>query len=97
MRIFVKKTLREYWEKHSEVKQQLNSWYKIATKSDWKTPGDIKAIYPKASIIADNRAVFNILGNKYRLIVKFNYEFGWAFIRFIGTHKKYNKIDATKI
>ena len=97
MRIFVKKTLRQYWEKHSETKQQLDSWYKIATKANWKNPHDIKSVYPKASIVSNNRVVFNILGNNYRLVVKFNYEFGWAYIRFIGTHKQYNQIDVTKI
>ncbi|RLD68089.1 MAG: type II toxin-antitoxin system HigB family toxin [Bacteroidetes bacterium] len=97
MRVFVKKTLRNYWLSHAETKSQLDSWYKVAVKSEWKNPHDIKAMYPKASIIANNRVVFDIVGGNYRLIVKFNYEFGWAFIRFIGTHSEYNNIDATEI
>ena len=88
MRIIAKSTLKEYWEKHRETEQQLASWYAEAHKSTWLTPNDIKSEYPKASIIGDNRVVFNICGNKYRLIVKISYQRSWVFIRFIGTHKE---------
>jgi mRNA interferase HigB len=90
-RILSQKTLREFWEKHPASEQHLKTWYDTARKSDWRTPHDIKATYGNASIVGDNRVVFNIKGNDYRLIVKFNFERSWAFILFIGTHSEYDK------
>jgi mRNA interferase HigB len=97
IRIIAKSTLRVFWEKHRDCEQYLKTWYDTAKNAEWKSPNDIKLIYPSASIIADNRVVFNIKGNNYRLIVKFNYERQWAFIRFIGTHSEYDKINAETI
>jgi mRNA interferase HigB len=96
-RIFAKSTLREYWEKHSDSEQYLKTWYDTVMSSNWKTPNDIKQTYANANILKDGRIIFNIKGNSYRLIVKFNFEKQWAFIRFIGTHTEYNKIDANTI
>lgn len=96
-RIIAKSTLREFWEKHEDAEQYLKTWFQTASSSKWKSPKDVKKTYASASILNDNRVVFNIKGNHYRLIVKFNYEREWAFIRFIGTHKAYDKIDADKI
>jgi mRNA interferase HigB len=96
-RIFAKSTLREYWEKHPASEQYLKTWHDTVMSSDWKTPNDIKQTYANASILKNRRAVFNIKGNSYRLIVKFNFEKQWAFIRFIGTHTEYDKIDANTI
>lgn len=97
MRIISRKTLREFWEKHKDCEQQLKSWYKEAEEANWKSPKDIKKDYPSASILADNRVVFNIKGNTYRLIVKINYDYGMVWIRFTGTHAEYDKINAEKI
>ena len=97
MRVFAKKILREFWEKHRDSEQQLKTWYKEASNAKWTNPIDIKSEYAKASILKSGRVVFNICGNKYRLIVEINYERQWGFIRFIGTHKQYDKIDAEKI
>lgn len=97
MRVIAKKTLREFWMKHKNCEQQLKAWYNEAEKAEWKSPKDIKKDYPSASIIEGNRVVFNIKGNTYRLIIKVNYGFGMVWIRFIGTHAEYDKIDATKI
>ena len=96
-RIISKRTLREFWEKHRDSEEYLKVWYQTASHADWHTPQDVKRMYVNASIIANNRVVFNIKGNAYRLIVKFNYERQWAFIRFIGTHSEYDAIDATTI
>ena len=96
-RIFAKSTLRKYWEKYPDSEQYLKTWYQTARTSNWKKPNDVKKTYANASILQDNRIVFNIKGNSYRLIVKFNYQRQWAFIRFIGTHAEYDKIDATTI
>ena len=97
MRVFAKKILREFWEKHNDSEQQLKTWYKEASKAKWSSPTDIKAEYAKVSILKSSRVVFDICGNKYRLIVEINYERQWAFIKFIGTHNQYDKIDAEKI
>lgn len=96
-RIFSKGTLREYWEKYPETEQYLKTWYDTAIHTNWNNPNEVKNTYATASILKDNRIVFNICGNSYRLIAKFNFEKKWIFIRFIGTHKEYDKIDANKI
>ncbi len=96
-RIIAKKTLRLFWENHADAEQYLKTWFEITRTSNWKSPIDIKNSYANASIINDNRLVFNIKGNSYRLIVKFNYQRQWAFIRFIGTHAEYDKINAETI
>lgn len=97
MRVVAKKILRDFWEKHTDSEQQLKTWYKEASSARWKSPVEIKNEYAKASIIGENRVVFNICGNKYRLIVKINYEREWVFIRFIGTHNEYDTVDTKKI
>jgi len=96
-RIIAKKTLREFWEKHSDSEQYLKTWYQTAKNTTWKSPNEIKNTYISASILKNERVVFNIKGNSYRLVVKFNYSRQWAFIRFVGTHAEYDKIDANTI
>ena len=97
MRVVAKGTLRKFWNKHKDSEEQLKSWYNEADKSIWNNPNEVKKEYPRASILEDNRVVFNIKGNRYRLIVKINYEYKIIWIRFIGTHAEYDKIDANKI
>ena len=97
MRVIAKKILRDFWTKHPDCEQQLKSWYKEAEHAAWKNMNQIKKDYPSASILADNRVVFNIKGNNYRLIVRINFYYQMVWIRFIGTHAQYDKIDATKI
>lgn len=97
MRVIAKKILRDFWKKHADLEEQLKTWYKEASKANWKSPVDIKAEYANASILKSGRVVFNICGNKYRLIVDINYARQWVFIRFIRTHNDYNKVDADKI
>jgi mRNA interferase HigB len=96
-RIFSKGTLRDFWETNPLSEQYLKTWYDTALSSDWKTPNDVKQTYANASILKDNRIVFNIKGNTYRLVAKFNFEKQWIFIRFIGSHTDYDKIDANTI
>lgn len=96
-RIVAKSTLREFWEKNADAEQYLKTWYETTKSAKWLSPNDVKQSYVNASILRDSRVVFNIKGNSYRLIVKFNYEKQWAFIRFIGTHIDYNRIDANTI
>jgi mRNA interferase HigB len=97
MRVIAKKMLREFWETHGDVEQALKAWYQDAKNADWKGPNDIKKTYASASIIANNRVVFNIRGNTYRLVVAINYEFSIVYIRFVGTHKEYDQIDAETV
>jgi mRNA interferase HigB len=96
-RIFAKSTLREYWKKYPETEQYLKTWYDTAMNCDWRTPSDVRRNYANASILKSGRIVFNIKGNSYRLVTKFNFEKQWIFIRFIGTHSEYDKIDANTI
>ena len=96
-RIFAKSTLREFWKKHPDSEQYLKTWYDTAMSSDWKFPVDVKQTFINASILKDSRVVFNIKGNSYRLVAKFNFEKQWIFIRFLGTHSAYDKIDANTI
>jgi mRNA interferase HigB len=96
-RIFAKSTLREFWEKHPDSEQYLKTWYETVMNADWKNPTDVKNNFAHASILKDSRIVFNIKGNCYRLVIKFNFEHQLAFVRFIGTHSDYDKIDANSI
>jgi mRNA interferase HigB len=97
MRIISRRTLREFWEKHPDAAVPLQTWYADVVHADWKSPADIKAIYHNASIVANNRVVFNIKGNRYRLVVVVIYQHDVIYIRFVGTHKEYDRIDVTRI
>lgn len=97
MRIITKGTLRDFWEKHPTASLPLQVWYKETQEADWKTPNDVKAQHGNASIVGSNRIVFNIKGTDFRLIAAINYATGIVYIRFIGTHKEYDRIDATTI
>jgi mRNA interferase HigB len=97
MRVIAKKILRDFWKRHADSEEQLKTWYKEASKANWKSPVDIRAEYSNASILKSGRVVFNICGNKYRLIVDVNYVRQWIFIRLIGTYSDYDKVGADKI
>jgi len=96
-RIFSRGTLRQFWEKYPETEQYLKTWYETAMNADWKSPNDVKTTYANVSVLKNQRLVFNIKGNSYRLIAKFNFEKQWIFIRFLGTHHEYDKINANTI
>jgi len=97
MHIITRRTLRECWIKHPQAEAPLRSWYADASRADWRTPSDIKTAHRTASFLANNRVVFNIKGNDYRLVVAVRYTPGILFIRFVGTHAEYDRIDATTI
>lgn len=97
MRIIARKTLKDFWEIEPAAKGPLEAWYAEARNATWTSPADIKASYGTASILKDGRVVFNIGGNKYRLVVWINYDFFTIYIRFVGTHKAYDGIDAQTI
>lgn len=97
MHIVSIKTLREFWESHPDAEQPLRAWYAIARRAQWRSPTDIKAEYASASVVGGNRVVFNIKDNTYRLIVIAEYRKGRLFVRFVGTHSDYDRIDAATI
>lgn len=97
MHIVSLKALRLFWEIHPDAEQPLRAWYAIARRAQWRTPGDVRAAYGSAGFVGNNRIVFNIKGNDYRLIVLTEYSKGRLFIRFVGTHADYDRIDASTI
>ena len=97
LRIIAKKILRNFWDIHPDSEQQLKAWYQETSKAGWTSPNQIKKEYPSASFLANNRVVFNIKGNHYRLIVKISNDYQMVWIRFIGTHAAYDKINAKTI
>lgn len=96
-RILAKSTLIAFWNKHPDSEQYLKTWYDIAMQAQRNSLADVKETFANASILRNSRVVFNIKGNAYRLVVKINYAMQWIFIRFTGTHKQYDKIDADSI
>ena len=99
MRIIAFRTLREFFEnpEYADSETSLRAWYHDAKIADWKNSNELKQQYKNASIVGEGRVVFNIKGNSYRLVVAIDYEFQVIFIRFIGTHKEYDKINVKTI
>ena len=97
MRIVARSTLRAFCERHTDAEVALRAWYQDTAQAGWKTPEDVKIVYASASILANNRVVFNIKGDQYRLIVAVNYKFCVVYIRFIGSHQDHDKVDAVTV
>ena len=94
MRLVAIGALREFWSIHPDSKEQLQAWYKLLKSAAWKSANDVKRQFRSASIIGGNRVVFNIAGNKNRLIVKIHHNTGIVYVRFIGTHREYDAVNA---
>ncbi|MBK8485989.1 MAG: type II toxin-antitoxin system HigB family toxin [Saprospiraceae bacterium] len=97
MRIIARKTLKDFWTKYPDSEQSLKSWYREISPNNWRNMIELKKRFPSMRIVSNNKAEFNIKGNNYRLLVRINIEYQLIYIRFIGTHKQYDKIDARKI
>lgn len=98
MQIIARRTLREFWEKHPQAETPLRFWFALVSAADWSGPADIKAVFgATVDFLRDNRVVFDISGNKYRLVVHVAYGFRRVLIKFIGTHAEYDRIDAGTI
>ncbi len=99
MHVISRRTLRVFYEQpgRQDAQKALDSWYYEAMHASWSSSADIKAQYRSASILKSGRVVFNIAGNKYRLIVTINYEYQKVFVRFVGTHKQYDRINAETV
>jgi len=100
VRVLALSTLRAFWEQTSgfaDAREPLLAWYRHALHADWASPAELKADFGKVSILKDGRVVFNLAGNKYRLVVWINYEHRILYVRFVGTHAQYDRIDAQTI
>ena len=97
MQIHTKRTLSEFWQRHRNAEPVLDEWYRTVEQAQWTTPADLRSSYPNASILSNNRAVFRIKGNQYRLVVEIDYPNGIVYIRFVGTHAQYNRINALEV
>ena len=97
MRIYSKNTLRAFWERHTESEQALRAWYREVEQADWATPAQVRERFLNASIVGNNRVVFRIRGNNYRLVVEIFYPGRKVFVRFIGTHAEYDRINAEDV
>ena len=97
MKVVAISTLRSFWDRHPDAEQPLKAWHDEARHANWKTPQDIKRHYASASCVGRNRVVFNIKGNDFRLVVAVRYTQGLMFVRFVGSHAEYDRIDATTI
>jgi len=97
MRIIARRTLREYWERYPPAEQPLKAWFREAATANWASPVDVKRRCRHASILKSNLLVFNIGGNKYRLVAQINYDFRIIYIRFVGSHEAYDKVDAETV
>lgn len=97
MRIIAKGTLRDFWEKHPDCEQALLSWYKVAKQAKWQNANEVKEQFGTCRLLGDDRIIFRIKGNHYRLIIKITYTNQIIWIRFIGTHAEYDTIDAKEV
>jgi mRNA interferase HigB len=97
MRIISRRVLREFWEKHPDARIPLQTWFHEVEQSLWKSTTEISSVYRNVSFLANNRVVFNIKGNHYRLVVVVLYQHNVVYIRFVGTHAEYDHIDASTI
>jgi mRNA interferase HigB len=98
MQIIAKRTLRAFWEQHPPAEQPLKAWYALVAAARWNSPSEVKAMFGKTvDFVADNRAIFDIGGNKYRLIVHIAYAYSRVLIKFVGTHKEYDRIDPENV
>lgn len=97
MRIIAKRQLREFWERHPDAKAPLENWYARVRRDEWDTPARVTSQYPRATIVGGNRVVFRLKGNDYRLVVAVNYRHKTVFVRFIGTHAEYDRIQVEEV
>jgi mRNA interferase HigB len=97
VRVISRRSLRVFWEKHPDVEGPLKAWFREATLAKWQGPADIRGQYASASFVGSDRVVFNVKGNKYRLIVAIKYKSQIVFIRFVGTHRQYDKVNAAEV
>jgi mRNA interferase HigB len=98
VRVFSRHTLVEFWRKHPDAEHPLRLWFSMVERAAWAGPADVRAMFRSADFLANNRVVFDIKGNSYRLIAQIKYgPLFLVFIRFVGTHAEYDRVDANKV
>src|ERR1700720_472555 len=98
MQIIARRTLKAFWSKHPPAEQPLRNWFATVDKAQWKSPGDAKAMFGgNVDFVVDNRLIFDIGGNKYRLVAHVSYPYKRGLVKFIGTHKEYDRIDPERV
>jgi len=98
MQVIARRTLRQFWERHSQAETPLKVWYAMVDKAAWDSPADLKRQFgATVDFVADNRVIFDIAGNKYRLVAHVSYRFKRVLVKFIGTHAAYDKIDPERV
>jgi mRNA interferase HigB len=97
MRIIAVGTLKQFWEREAAAEQPLRAWIAVTKAARWPDPPSIKGTFNTADILKGGRVVFDIGGNKYRLVAWINYAYSVLYVRFIGTHKDYDQIDANEV
>ena len=98
MNVVAKKTLQSFWKRYPQAEMPLGIWYQIVSKGEWRGPADLKRAFGNnVDFVRDNRVIFDIGGNKYRLVVHFSYQRKTALIKFVGTHAEYDRIDAETV
>ena len=97
MRVIAKRTLRQFWEQYPDAQGPLEAWHSETVKARWKNPQQIKEQFGSASILKGGRVVFNIGGNKYRLVLAMDYRRQACYVKFVGTHRQYDAIDAETV
>ena len=97
MHVISLKPLRRFWTQHPDAEEYLKTWHRKAEQSNWENPQQVKVDYPNASIIGGDRVIFNVRGNNYRLVVHIRYQAREVYVRFIGTHAEYDRINAREV
>jgi len=97
MNVVTRRTLADFWAIHPQAEAPLSAWYAVVRAAEWKTPQDIRAQFNSADFVADNRVIFDVGGNKYRVVVRVSYTFKQVLVKFVGTHKEYDKIDPATV
>ena len=98
VQIIAKRTLRLFWRRHPQAEGPLKAWYAMVDRAEWKGPADVKPLFGRTvDFVGDNRVIFDIGGNKYRLVVHVAYRFKRVLIKFVGTHKEYDRIDPESV
>ncbi|CAN7439970.1 type II toxin-antitoxin system HigB family toxin [Phenylobacterium sp. LjRoot164] len=97
MNVVALRTLQAFWARHPNAKGPLTTWYKLARAAEWSTPHDVRETFGSADFLTDNRVVFDVGGNNYRLVARISYPFKQVLVKFVGTHAEYDRIDATSV
>lgn len=97
MNVVARRTLVEFWTRHPRAKGPLSAWYEIARAAEWGSPRDVRRDFGSADFVADNRVIFDIGGNSYRLVVRISYPFKQVLVKFVGTHADYDRIDPASV